>query len=236
MNTALEFDDQPVSAIALEHPSAIAVFTKYNIDFCCGGKLPLKEACAKSSVSLDAVLNELNQTETSGMPGTIRFDTWDVPFLADFIIQHHHQFIKRSIPQLKELLTKVCSVHGDRHPYLFTIKQTFEELAEELLLHMHKEEVILFPEVKRIFAGNAPPAIDVTAPMAVMQDEHEHAGKLIKHIRNLTTRYSPPADACPTFRITYKQLQKFDQDLMQHIHLENNVLFERVREKITTIF
>lgn len=236
MNTTLDFETQRVSDIALQHPSAVAIFTKYNIDFCCGGKRSLKDACENAGISVDTVMDELYQTEAAATPGTIRFDTWDIPLLTDFIVQHHHQYVKRSIPQLNELLAKVCSVHGDRHPYLFILKQTFSDLANELIHHMHKEEVLLFPEIKRIFAEHTQPVFNVNTPMAVMEDEHEHAGNLVKSIRQLTNTYSPPADACPTFRVTYKRLQEFDQDLMQHIHLENNVLFEKVRTKTKTIF
>ncbi len=236
MDTTLDLETQRVSAIALQHPSAVAVFTRHNIDFCCGGKQSLKDACEKAGISVDTVMSELYQTEASAIPGTIRFDTWDVPLLTDFIVQHHHQYVKRSIPELNELLDKVCSVHGDRHPYLYSINQTFSDLAAELLQHMHKEEIILFPEAKRLFAGHTEPAFNVNAPLAVMEDEHEYAGNLIKSIRKLTNTYSPPADACPTFKVTYRKLQEFDQDLMQHIHLENNVLFEKVRTKTKTIF
>jgi regulator of cell morphogenesis and NO signaling len=236
MNTTLAFEDQRVSDIALEHSAAVAVFTKYNIDFCCGGKQSLKEACEKSGISTEEVQHELFRAEASGLPGTIRFDTWDVPLLTDFIVQHHHQYVKQSIPQLQQLLAKVCHVHGDRHPYLFTLKRTFNDLAEELLHHMQKEEVILFPEAKRLFTGNTHTVFDVQAPMAVMENEHEHAGNLVKSIRQVTRQYNPPADACPTFNVTYRRLQEFDHDLMQHIHLENNVLFEKVRAKTKTIF
>lgn len=198
--------------------------------------MSLKEACEKSGIAVDTLLNELFRTDATRMPGTIRFDTWDISLLTDFIVQHHHQYVKRSIPQLNELLTKVCNVHGDRHAYLFTLKQTFNDLADELLHHMHKEEFILFPEVKRIFSENTKPVFNVHAPIAVMEDEHELAGNLIKTIRQLTNNYTPPADACPTFKVTYKRLQEFDQDLMQHIHLENNVLFEKVKTRTATIF
>lgn len=235
MQATSELGDQRVSDVALEHPNAIRVFNKYNIDYCCGGKNTLREACEKAGLSTDPIVQEIRLTEQTSMPGTIRFHTWDASLLANFIIQHHHSYVKQSIPELKSLLEKVCTVHGKNHPVLFSVKETFDELANELTQHMEKEEVILFPEVENLFEAGLRPIINLNAPMAVMEDEHETAGNLVKSIRQLTNNYTPPAGACPTFNVTYKRLQEFEQDLMQHIHLENNVLFDKVRKKMKTI-
>lgn len=238
----MNFDQMTVAEIAIQHPSAAHVFNKYQIDFCCGGKKPFREACEKAGVNPDEVMTELFSSETNSMPGTIRFDTWEPTLLADFIVQHHHGFVRRSIPQLYELIAKVCEAHGDRDTYLLTLRDTFTELAEELLLHMEKEEMVLFPAIKRLYEETRIP-VDATpipahlmAPMKVMEDEHDHAGNLIKKIRTLTSSYTPPASACPTYRVTYRRLEEFDQDLMQHIHLENNVLFAKVKERLATAY
>jgi regulator of cell morphogenesis and NO signaling len=241
MNT-MNFDHLSVADVALQYPSAVTVFNKYQIDFCCGGKRPLREACAKAGVNADDVIQELNQAETISMPGTIRFDTWDVPLLTEFIVQHHHSYVQESIPMLRELLDKVNDAHGTDQPHLVTLREVFTELSEELLQHMEKEELVLFPAVQRLFSDSripieaTPIPANLQAPMDVMEDEHEHAGNLVKKMRFLTNNFTAPAGACPTYKVTYKRLQEFDHDLMQHIHLENNILFTKVRERINSTY
>lgn len=226
-----------VAEIAIQHPSAISVFAKHNIDFCCGGKISFTKACEKAGANSDEVMHELMNIEEHSVPGTIRFDTWDATLLSDFIVQHHHTYVRRNIPQLKELLEKVYSVHGESHPELAKLMDLFDELSDELLQHMEKEEQILFPGIKNLFGDvsnieSVAIPINLLAPMMVMEAEHTHAGDVIKKIQSLTSDYTPPPTACPTFRVTYKRLQEFEQDLMQHIHLENNVLFSKVKNKV----
>ncbi len=241
MNT-MNFDLLSVADVALQHPSAVSVFNKYQIDFCCGGKRPLREACEKAGVNADDVIRELSQAETISMPGTIRFDTWDVSLLSEFIVQHHHTYVRESIPMLHELLDKVNDAHGTDQLHLPELRTVFHELSAELLQHMEKEEVVLFPAIQRLFSDSRIPVeatpipANLQAPMNMMVDEHEHAGYLIKKMRLLTQNYTPPPGACPTYRVTYKRLQEFDQDLMQHIHLENNVLFTKVSERLNSSY
>jgi regulator of cell morphogenesis and NO signaling len=242
MDTSLNFDHMSVGDVALQHPAASTVFNNHQIDFCCGGKLSFKKACENAGVDPDTVMHELYQAEANQMPGTIRFDTWDTSLLCDFIVQHHHEYVRRSIPQLIGLLEKVLAAHGDQQPYLLSLQETFDELSEELLQHMEKEEVVLFPGIQRLFSESRIP-VEVTpipanlqAPMRVMEDEHMHAGDLIKKIRTLTANYTPPVSACPTYRVTFRRLKEFDQDLMQHIHIENNVLFAKVRERLNASY
>jgi len=241
MNTIIDYNSVSVAEIAIEHPSAVSIFNKYHVDFCCGGKLPLQKACEKVGVNPNVVMEELLSAEEKSIPGTIRFDSWDTALLSDFIVQHHHQYVKRNIPQLKELIEKVCEAHGETIMELASLKNSFEALSQELLQHMEKEELILFPGIKRLFGekkipvDNTPIPMNLQSPMKVMEDEHTHAGDLIKKIRSLTNNYTPPPSACPTFKVTYKRLQEFDQDLMQHIHLENNVLFTKVKERLSEV-
>ena len=225
-----------VADLVIQHPSAMPVFNKYGIDYCCGGKLPLQQACEKVGINPQYLLQELEKSGAASMPGTIRFDTWDTTLLTDFIVQHHHQYVRVSIPELIALIEKVVNAHGDTHPELAELQHTFSELGNELLQHMEKEELILFPAIQRLFTerpipvSTTPLPVNLHAPMRVMEDEHTHAGDLIKKLRSITSGYAPPPDACPTYRVTYKRLQEFDQDLMQHIHLENNVLFTKVKD------
>jgi regulator of cell morphogenesis and NO signaling len=238
MYETINYNTISVAEVAIQHPGAVNVFNKYNIDFCCGGKRPFREVCEQAGLDPEEIMGELTRAESGSMPGTIRFDTWDVSLLLEFIIQHHHSYVQRSVPQLTELLDKVLSVHGDTRPELASLKETFDELADELLQHMEKEEIILFPAIQRLHSETRIPVeatpipANLSAPMRVMEDEHTHAGNLIKIIRSITNTYTPPETACPTFRVTYRRLQEFDQDLMQHIHLENNVLFTKVRNRL----
>ena len=238
MNTTLNFDELSVAEIAVQHPTAAQIYTKYHIDFCCGGKKPFVEACEKAGVNPEELMREVFRSEASNLPGTIRFDTWHPTLLVDFIIQHHHGFVRRSIPELHELIAKVCEAHGENEPDLLEVRNVFVALAEDLLLHLEKEELVLFPAIHRLFDNTRIP-VEVTpvparlqAPLQAMEAEHDHAGNLIKQLRTLTNQYTPPAWACPTYRVTFRRLQEFDQDLMQHIHLENNVLFKKIKEHI----
>lgn len=221
-----------VAEIAIANPGGVGIFNKYNIDYCCGGKTTLSKACDRAGVSTKLVANELRQAQQSHAPGVLHFETWDVSLLTDFIVQHHHEFVKRNIPLLRELIEKVHTVHGKYHPELKSVRDAFEELSDELLEHMQKEELVLFPAIRKLFNPSMQSTtlhLDTHEPIHVLEDEHQRAGDLIKSIRSLTQHYMPPSTACPTYRLTYARLQEFDQDLMQHIHVENNVLFEKVK-------
>lgn len=213
-----------VGEVVLTYPNAFNVLIRYNIDFCCGGKRSLKEACEKAGLNTDTIWDEIVHGIPSGNSHFIRFNTWDAPLLIDYVLQNHHAYVRKSIPQLQELLDKVCSVHGEDHIELIEVRDDFNDLADELLTHMQKEETILFPTIKGGFQNGSSLALE---PINVMREEHERAGDLMKSIRQLTNHYTIPPDACPTYKLTYKKLEEFDQDLMQHIHLENNVLFEQ---------
>lgn len=235
MNT-LELTDTlestTVAEIAIANPGGVTIFNKYNIDYCCGGKTTLSKACDRAGVNTKIVTNELRQAQQSYTPGVLHFETWGASLLTDFIVQHHHAYVKRTIPLLQELIEKVYSVHGKDHPELKSVRDAFEELSNELLDHMNKEELVLFPAIRKLFnpsMQSTTQLLDTHEPIHALEDEHERAGDLIKSIRSLTQHYTPPPTACPTYRLTYARLQEFDQDLMQHIHIENNVLFEKVK-------
>jgi regulator of cell morphogenesis and NO signaling len=223
-----------MAEVALTFPQALEILKKYNLDFCCGGKKPFRDVCEKSGVNAEKVWQEI--IHAKGLHGTdnrMNFNSWDLGLVIDFILQHHHQYVRYSIPQITQLLDKVCNVHGSDSPFLFSVRENFYALADELMDHMPKEEQILFPAIRKIVA-DARAHYDVTSAqsrleiaISVMEREHEAAGDLIKSIRALTENYAPPSYACPTFKMTYQMLRQFDDDLMQHIHVENNVLFPK---------
>lgn len=234
MNNTLEGNSATVAQLAISHPAALAVFEKYNIDYCCGGHRSLEEACQKVGLDPVKIKQEIYQSGGGEVSHALRPERWTSALLVDYIIQNHHQYVNDAIPEIKALLDKVCDAHGNDSLELLTIREDFAELAEELTSHMQKEEFVLFPAIKRLEAqthADHPLAGAIQSPISAMEHEHTIAGDLIKHIRTLSNQYTPPDFACPTYRITYKRLQEFDNDLMRHIHLENNILFERMKEK-----
>ena len=237
MNNTLEGNPTTVAQLAISHPGALAVFTKYNIDYCCGGHRSIEDACRRIGLDPEKIKSEIFQSAGGETSQTFRPENWSSSFLIDFIIQNHHSFIKKVIPEIEAFLDKVCEAHGKDCNELLVIREKFEDLAEELTSHMEKEEVVLFPAIKRLESqhreGN-PLASTIQAPVGAMEHEHVIAGELVKQVRSLSNNYTPPDFACPTFRITYEKLQEFDNDLMKHIHLENNILFERVKDKKAT--
>ncbi len=210
------------------------VFKKLGIDFCCGGKKTLDEVCNTKGIDVKAVEAELANVQNSE-PGTpLPFDKWDPGFLADYIINTHHTYVRENLLFISELANKVASVHGDRHPEVVAIAQIFNGIAKDLGLHLMKEENILFPFVKQLAEAkkqNIQIALaafgSVDNPTRMMEMEHEQAGEEMFAIREITKNYTLPEDACTSFTILYKKLQEFENDLFNHVHLENNILFPK---------
>lgn len=204
------------------------VFKKMGIDFCCGGKKSIADACKETGVDEQAVkaeLEKLDEVKTNAF----NYDNWTLTFLADYIVNQHHSYVKDNTPLLRELTLKVATKHSDKHPELVQIYQKTHALLNELETHLKKEEVILFPYIKQLEANNeGHMAFDsVQAPISVMEQDHDLAGTLIHEIRALSDNYNPPANACNSYRLMLFKLEEFENDLMQHIHLENNILFPK---------
>lgn len=228
---------QTVAEIATTHPASVRVFQKLGIDFCCGGKLPLAEACAKNGLSVDETLEALR------VNGEMQGGAVDLPIngrledLVNHILDTHHVFTRQELERLEPLVEKVSRVHGERHSELVTIRALFAELSTDLASHLMKEEQILFPYVvalarMRDGAGEEPHGCfgTVQSPIAVMEMEHERAGEILAEMRRLSGDYMPPVDACNSYRALYHGLGELEADLHRHIHLENNVLFPRAVE------
>ena len=213
---------------------AAPLFERFGLDYCCGGRQSLAEACAKRGVDPSAVLAALEAmgptTDADRLP-----EEWnDLDRLTRYIVDHHHTYVTTSIPAINGSLNRIVDKHGDRHPELITLRATFRALGDELLAHLQKEENLLFPAIDQmaqrrrgLSAGSAMFAT-VLHPVRVMEDDHQEAGALIEQIRALTGgHFTPPDDACTTYRACFAELERFEQDLHRHIHLENNVLFPR---------
>ena len=226
---------QTVGEIAAELPNATREFEKLGIDYCCGGSRTLQQACLEANLSLDETLARLEKSHASPQPGADR--DWQKLSLADLIghiTTTHHAFVREESPRLQALAAKVVGAHGKNHPELLQLQQVFAALAEELRIHLMKEEQMLFPYISLMeesaLAGEpAPPAMfgTVANPVRMMMQEHDGAGDALRLLRDITNSYALPGDACISYRTLYHALQGFESDLHQHIHLENNILFPR---------
>jgi regulator of cell morphogenesis and NO signaling len=216
---------------------AADVFSSYGIDFCCGGKISVAEACANTKTDESLVISALEKMQNQTGSSVHDFDSWNIGFLADYIQNTHHQYVSKAIPQILPLAQKVADVHGEHHSEVIRINELFQDLAEELLSHMQKEEQILFPYIKKLvvdaLAGNCADGAcfgTIAGPISDMEQEHENAGVILKDMFRLSNGYTTPEDACNTFRVLYGKLKEFEDDLHRHIHLENNILFPKVIE------
>ena len=235
MQTTLE---KTVREIALENPSSIRVFESLGIDYCCGGKRPLSEACSHAKVDLGRVLELLEQSaRDSQAPVAGEWSAKPLRDLTAHIAEKHHGYVRRETPRVEALLAKVAAKHGPTHPEIAQIERLFSAMGQELSTHMLKEEQVLFPYIERmeqaVQAGNPVPVAffgSVKRPIANMVAEHDDAGALLSRIRELSNGYTAPRGACPTFVALYRGLEEFERDLHHHVHLENNLLFLRAVE------
>ena len=242
------FSSLSLAQIVNNHHQAASVFEKYHLDFCCKGKRSLEQACNEQQLSISQVTEDLENVFTKDNDSTtIDFEKMSLIQLTDYIVQTHHAYVKNEMPQIQAYLQKVASKHGERHPELYKIFQIFNAVKEEMEGHMKKEELILFPRIKEmqklIDNENANFQLNITylqSPINVMEQEHDHAGGLLNDIRILSSDYTPPQDACTTYRLSFASLKAFELDLHQHVHLENNILFPKAiqsfRDLQTTVF
>lgn len=223
-----------IAEIAADNPATIRIFQRFGIDFCCGGKRPLREACAEKQMTFGELRAEL---EAAGIPGSTAIPAADASLsdLVHFIVDGYHADLRVELPRLDQMAAKVADAHGAKHPELLpALVSTFRGLRQELEEHMIKEERVLFPYVERLealaTAGQGLPTSpfgSIEAPIGMMEHEHDIAARALARLRELTGGYIPPADACNTFRGLYHGLSELEKALHEHIHLENNVLFPR---------
>lgn len=212
---------------------AAAVFQRHRIDFCCGGNRPIADACREKGLDPTVVIAEV-EAATAAQGDVPRFAAWDLDFLANYIVANHHGYVRRAIETIGAHTQKVAGVHGEHHPETVTVAEIFAGVAQEMVQHMAKEERMLFPFIVRLAeaerSGQAAPVAPfgtIANPIRMMELEHQAAGDSMAAIRRLTADFTIPADACTTYRVTYKELEEFEADLHQHVHLENNVLFPK---------
>ena len=234
----MTFDkNQTVREIAINNPTTVRIFENFGIDYCCGGKRPLQEACASANAPIDRVIEALAELD---MNGTSLEEAWTNSSLADLtaqIVQRHHRYVREESPRIELLLQKVVNRHGEAHPELGAIQDIFVALSQELFAHMMKEERVLFPFLGAMeaaaCAGQPAPLgcfASVELPISRMLADHDDAGALLAQMRNLSGGYRAPDGSCPSYNGLYLALEEFERDLHHHVHLENNILFPRAVE------
>jgi regulator of cell morphogenesis and NO signaling len=228
MNTS----DRTVGQIVADDYRTAKVFESHGIDFCCGGNVALAATCTQKGIDLAAITGELERVKSEPVERSQNYVSWEMPFLADYIINAHHTYIKENIGQIAAYARKIAAVHGAHHPEVIEIATIFEKIAGNLAIHLREEEEVFFPAIKRADAakkaGAAPAAKDIETikdSLKKLSHEHEEIGDAIHIIRHLSKEYAIPVDVCNTFVVTYQKLKEFEDDLHKHVHLENNILF-----------
>jgi regulator of cell morphogenesis and NO signaling len=229
--------DKTIGELVAEDYRTAQVFKNHKIDFCCKGNRTIQEVADKKNLDLDMLLIEIDEIQRETNNDNTDFKSWPLDLLADYIEKKHHRYVEEHIPGLQQYLDKLCKVHGGQHPELFKISEHFNASAGELTKHMKKEELILFPWVRKMVKAEklkenpgAPQFGSVRYPIQMMMLEHENEGQRFRDIAQLSSDYNPPADACNTYRVAFSLLEEFEQDLHRHIHLENNILFPKAED------
>jgi regulator of cell morphogenesis and NO signaling len=242
-------NDETLGEIAVKDLRKAEIFKKYGLDFCCGGKKTVKEACAEKGLDVTKIEQELQQADKVFETRALPYNEWNLDFLTDYIINTHHSYVRKQLPEILKYMDKVAEVHGSQHPELAKIKLLVHEVSDELTPHMVKEEKVLFPFIKKLVSADKEAIAAVEAqlgtvqnPINMMEMEHEMVGKNMEEIRTLSHNYALPADGCASYSLLYKMLEEFESDLHIHIHLENNILFpkalkiEKENSKIQAVF
>ncbi len=224
--------ERTVADVVTENIKTAHVFKKYGIDFCCGGGISIEKACEKKNLDIQKLKEDL--LKVNEVSKAYDYDSWSLDFLIDHIVNIHHTYVEASIPLILQYSNKVAKVHGHHYSEVIEINKLFTDVANELASHLKKEEIILFPYIKKMLQLRKeggyviPPSFgSVNNPIAMMEAEHDTAGDIFKEIARLTNNYTPPENACNTFRALYAKLEEFEQDLHTHIHLENNILHKK---------
>lgn len=225
-----------IGNIVANYPQAIEIFKALNIDFCCGGNRTLEAAAEEAKLSVDEIIEKLNMViENDATRNEDQFDALKATQseLVMHIVNTHHEYLRKNLPELKSLIEKILRAHGERHgEELLIVKKLFTDLSIELLQHLDKEERLVFPLI--IESEQAPISDVYNAASRIileLEEEHENAGDILKELRKITSQYTVPKDGCPTFALTYRKLEELESDIFNHIHLENNILIPRFHER-----
>ncbi len=222
-----------VGHLVAEKPERSRVFERHGLDYCCGGKRSLEDACRDKSLDPSTVLAELEALDAEPEADEISPADMSMTELVDHIVETHHRYLRGELPRLEGLIDKVTAVHARAYPWLEEVRQTFADLVAELEPHMAKEEQVLFPMIRELDRAIDAPSFhcgSVSNPIRMMEHEHDAAGFGLDRLRELTSEFTPPEGACNSFRAMLDGLASLETDLHLHIHKENNVLFVRAVE------
>jgi regulator of cell morphogenesis and NO signaling len=232
-----EHSRRTIGEIVAEDYRTAAIFEKYGIDFCCGGQVTLSAACREKDIDPAAIGREIEASKSGPTLQSADYAAWELPDLADHIIDIHHAYLNENTGQIAGYAHKIAEVHGARHPEVIEIASIFDRIAADMASHLREEEDVLFPAIRRIHAagkaGREPAPEDraaIRAALRKLHEEHEAIGDAIHQIRHLAKDYAIPEDACNTFVVTYRKLREFEDDLHKHVHLENNILFAKAAQ------
>jgi regulator of cell morphogenesis and NO signaling len=230
-------ENQIIGELVAKDYRTASVFKKYSIDFCCQGNRTIQDACDKKNIDSKKVIEDLDAMMLAKSESTTDYQSWPLDLLADYIEKKHHRYVQDKTLEIQPYLDKICKVHGEHHPELLEIKEEFNASAGELAAHMKKEELILFPIIRKMTKAklentkvDAAHFGTVKNPIQMMMNEHTVEGNRFRKIEELSNNYMPPLDACNTYRVSFALLKEFEQDLHLHIHLENNILFPKAIE------
>lgn len=237
----IDITEQTLASIVSEHFQTVPVLEKYNLDFCCKGKRTLAEACTQKGLSVEVLIKELEEAAGKNTIKSMPFDAMNAEQLIGYILIHHHFYVKQSMPTIAAHLTKIVAKHAQKFPFMNDVLNLFIQLKNEMILHMHKEEAVLFPRIKEVesfYHFKQKKNLDsnyINGPVNVLESEHDKAGEIMYTIRQLTNNYTAPEEACTTFIVTLAELKEFEEDLHRHVHLENNILFPLAERMILSI-
>jgi regulator of cell morphogenesis and NO signaling len=222
------YENAMLGELVTEDFRVAEVFMHAGIDFCCGGKKTLEQACREKNIDVKSIEEEIRAIGQSPALSNVNFKDWEPGFLADYIINTHHKYVLRTLPELVYYTGKIASVHGMHHPELVEVSGLFKEISKELQQHLQKEEEVLFPAIKSAIQNSTPELQSVIhSEIARMSNEHEFAGGAMDKINELTAGYIVPQDGCNSYQVTFKMLRQFEDDLHIHVHLENNILYPK---------
>lgn len=223
-----------VKEIVVANPGATRILEQAGVDYCCGGNRSLHDACAHAGVSEEEIMARLRENKVNVGPADADWVSAPLGDLTKHIREKHHRYVREAVQRVPTLLARVKTKHGNNHPEIAEIEDLFLKVGREMIMHMRKEEQVLFPyieAVERAASGKEtlePPFFQtVRNPVHAMMEEHDAAADLVRQIRAASSTYTPPANACASYQALYGDLQEFEADLHQHVHLENNILFPR---------
>lgn len=232
------FFQKTVAHIVREDYRTADIFKKYGINYCCGGQLLLEEACLQKQLDYEKIIRELEQaTRIMHLSNNLQYNKWETGFLIDYIINVHHAYLKDTLPGFGISLASFVSGHKKQYPYLEEMQSLVETISSLLLANNQQEEEIIFPYIKQIENTHRRKEIygnlfvrTLRKPLSHIENEHKKISDLLTQIRTLTNNYKIPDNACINHQVIFQKLQEIDNDLIQHKHLENNILFPRAIE------